>query len=147
MRIFSIMSRLALKISCSSASFLPNRLRQAVALFALASTTTSAPFAASFSVLATSSVCPHHTSVFGVLCRPSYSLSKDSKIPLSSTTTEKGQSETTTTAMSNDDDTMTPASKLDALRSKMKELDLDVYIIPSDDPHLSGKLVCMLKLE
>lgn len=27
--------------------------------------------------------------------------------------------------------------KLEALRSKMKELDLDVYIIPTDDPHLS----------
>jgi hypothetical protein len=36
--------------------------------------------------------------------------------------------------------TPTPASKLDALRSKMKELDLDVYLVPSDDPHLSGKL-------
>ena len=34
---------------------------------------------------------------------------------------------------------MTPASKLEALRSKMKELNLDVYLIPSDDPHLSGK--------
>lgn len=28
--------------------------------------------------------------------------------------------------------------KLDALRSRMKELDLDVYLVPSDDPHLSG---------
>lgn len=27
--------------------------------------------------------------------------------------------------------------KLDALRSRMKELDLDAYIVPSDDPHLS----------
>ena len=35
--------------------------------------------------------------------------------------------------------TMTPASKLEALRAKMKELDLDIYLIPSDDPHLSGK--------
>jgi hypothetical protein len=34
---------------------------------------------------------------------------------------------------------MTPASKLEALREKMKELNLDVYLIPSDDPHLSGK--------
>jgi len=30
-----------------------------------------------------------------------------------------------------------PCSKLDALRSKMKELNLDAYIIPTDDPHLS----------
>ena len=34
---------------------------------------------------------------------------------------------------------MTPAEKLEALRAKMKELNLDVYIIPSDDPHLSGE--------
>eukprot|EP00536_Pseudo-nitzschia_multiseries_P010640 jgi/Psemu1/319884/estExt_fgenesh1_pm.C_3330003 len=32
---------------------------------------------------------------------------------------------------------MTPASKLEALRAKMKELNLDCYIIPTDDPHLS----------
>ena len=31
----------------------------------------------------------------------------------------------------------TAGEKLEALRSKMKELDLDVYIVPSDDPHLS----------
>jgi hypothetical protein len=34
---------------------------------------------------------------------------------------------------------MTPAEKLQALRFKMKELDIDVYLVPSDDPHLSGK--------
>lgn len=32
---------------------------------------------------------------------------------------------------------MTPAEKLETLRAKMKELNLDVVIIPSDDPHLS----------
>ncbi len=31
----------------------------------------------------------------------------------------------------------TAEEKLNALRSKMKDLDLDVYIVPSDDPHLS----------
>jgi hypothetical protein len=36
---------------------------------------------------------------------------------------------------------MTPAAKLDALRTKMRELNLDVYLIPSDDPHLSGELI------
>jgi hypothetical protein len=35
--------------------------------------------------------------------------------------------------------TMTAAAKLEMLRSKMKELDLDVYLVPSGDPHLSGK--------
>ena len=33
--------------------------------------------------------------------------------------------------------TMTPSGKLEALRSKMKELGLDVYLVPSGDPHLS----------
>lgn len=35
--------------------------------------------------------------------------------------------------------TMTAGDKLKALRDRMKELDLDVYIVPTDDPHLSGK--------
>jgi hypothetical protein len=35
---------------------------------------------------------------------------------------------------------MTAGDKLDALRSRMKELDLDVYLVPPDDPHLSGTL-------
>eukprot|EP00534_Pseudo-nitzschia_fraudulenta_P005363 CAMPEP_0201187770 /NCGR_PEP_ID=MMETSP0851-20130426/134026_1 /ASSEMBLY_ACC=CAM_ASM_000631 /TAXON_ID=183588 /ORGANISM="Pseudo-nitzschia fraudulenta, Strain WWA7" /LENGTH=685 /DNA_ID=CAMNT_0047473291 /DNA_START=146 /DNA_END=2201 /DNA_ORIENTATION=+ len=34
-------------------------------------------------------------------------------------------------------ESMTPVSKLDALRKKMKELSLDCYVIPTDDPHLS----------
>lgn len=39
----------------------------------------------------------------------------------------------------------TPAVKLEELRAKMKELSLDCYIIPSDDPHLSGECVhCMV---
>jgi hypothetical protein len=46
---------------------------------------------------------------------------------------------TTTDADATATVTMAPASKLEALRSKMKELNLDVYLVPSDDPHLSGK--------
>jgi hypothetical protein len=34
---------------------------------------------------------------------------------------------------------MTPAERLSALRQRMSELSLDVYVVPSDDPHLSGK--------
>lgn len=34
---------------------------------------------------------------------------------------------------------MTASAKLGKLRERMKELDLDVYLIPTDDPHLSGK--------
>ena len=33
----------------------------------------------------------------------------------------------------------TSTSKLEALRARMKELSIDCYIIPTDDPHLSGK--------
>jgi Xaa-Pro aminopeptidase len=33
---------------------------------------------------------------------------------------------------------MTAQSKVDAFRGRMKELGLDVYLIPTDDPHLSG---------
>jgi hypothetical protein len=36
---------------------------------------------------------------------------------------------------------MTPTARLDALRKRMKDLDLDVYLVPSDDPHLSGKFL------
>jgi hypothetical protein len=36
---------------------------------------------------------------------------------------------------------MSAGDKLDALRRRMKELDLDVYLVPSDDPHLSGTMI------
>ncbi|KAG7364446.1 peptidase M24 family protein [Nitzschia inconspicua] len=126
------MPRIAVKTRFSS-SFLPIRLRQAATLFALASTSTTAPFASSFNVLAATSFSQQHTSVFGVLRRTSSSLSKGSTMSLSSTTTEEEETMESKVA----DDLMTPASKLDALRAKMKEIDLDVYIVPSDDPHLS----------
>jgi cytoskeletal protein RodZ len=35
----------------------------------------------------------------------------------------------------------TAGAKLDALRQRMKELQLDVYLVPTDDPHLSGTRV------
>jgi len=34
-------------------------------------------------------------------------------------------------------ETITPDPKLSSLRKQMKELNLDVYLVPSDDPHLS----------
>mmetsp|Transcript_25848 Transcript_25848/g.48949 ORF Transcript_25848/g.48949 Transcript_25848/m.48949 type:complete len:744 (-) Transcript_25848:18-2249(-) len=49
----------------------------------------------------------------------------------STTTTEEASADTTTKS------TMTPTEKLQALRARMKDLDLDVYLVPSDDPHLS----------
>lgn len=59
-----------------------------------------------------------------------------SKSSLQSAVTEPSTSE----ANKQDEmSTMKPSAKLEALRKSMKELDLDVYIQPSDDPHLSGK--------
>ena len=51
-------------------------------------------------------------------------------------TAEKTSSDTATTSSNA---AMTPAEKLQALRARMKELGLHVYLVPSDDPHLSGK--------
>ena len=51
-----------------------------------------------------------------------------------STTQSSSDTTSSTTAI-----TMTPADKLQALRARMKELEIDVYLVPSDDPHLSGK--------
>ena len=34
--------------------------------------------------------------------------------------------------------TMTAAEKLSELRKLMKEHSVDIYLVPSDDPHLSG---------
>jgi hypothetical protein len=46
---------------------------------------------------------------------------------------------------------MSAQSKVDALRGRMKELDLDVYLIPTDDPHLSGSygsiIIILLSLQ
>lgn len=35
---------------------------------------------------------------------------------------------------------MDAATKLKELRQRMKDLDLNVYLVPTDDPHLSGTL-------
>ena len=60
---------------------------------------------------------------------------------LFSTTTTPTTEESSSPSSSTDTTkcTMTPSEKLQALRTRMKELDLDVYLVPSDDPHLSGK--------
>lgn len=51
-------------------------------------------------------------------------------LAMSSITTSNNVASASSTAL-------TPGEKLEALRSKMKELNIDAYIIPSDDPHLS----------
>ena len=33
--------------------------------------------------------------------------------------------------------------KLTALRKKMKEMDVHVYVVPSVDPHFSGTYICI----
>ena len=153
----SMMSRLAAtKPTCHSSIF-RNRFCHAAALFALASTSSSPPLATSFTALATPSSFSHQQqqqqrhlpfsslSVFGVIRQSTSSSNKSGIKNLSSTTSTSLSSSTTTSQTQEDSVTMltdndtTPASKLEALRSKMKELDLDCYIIPSDDPHLSGK--------
>lgn len=47
-----------------------------------------------------------------------------------------GVSNTATVATKSNDD-----SKLSSLRTLMKERNIDIYLIPSDDPHLSGTLI------
>jgi len=72
----------------------------------------------------------HHT---GKQQLPTTTATATRVLKMSSTTDAPTDSETSIT-------TMTPLAKLEALRSVMKEYDLDVYLVPSDDPHLSGKM-------
>lgn len=59
---------------------------------------------------------------------------KDPFQPQTSTTTSSLHSAVTEElATTSSVPTMTPAAKLEALRSKMKELDLDVYLVPSGE--------------
>lgn len=51
------------------------------------------------------------------------------------TTTDEEAMLAAAAAAVDDDDAMD--RKLSALRKSMKELNLDVYLVPSDDPHLS----------
>ena len=110
-------------------SSLTHNLLKVTALFALAE---SCLLATSFCVYANNqSRLASSTSPFGIKSR-SHSLPSRS-IRLSSSIAE----ENVDAAM----ETKTPAVKLEELRARMKELSLDCYIIPSDDPHLSGECV------
>jgi hypothetical protein len=105
----------------------------ATALFALVSSPSSA-FVASTSVrrqnsVSTSSSDGQNSNVFGFRGGSQTVATTTTSVTMTATTTADTASTTT----------MTPGSKLEALRQKMKELNLDVYLIPSDDPHLSGK--------
>lgn len=74
------------------------------------------------------------------------SSSLPSSTALGSTLTSRETAETVTKNLDNNEAlhferaTMTSAERIAALRARMKELDVDVYLVPSDDPHLSGML-------
>jgi len=99
------------------------------ALFALATSSQSAT-----SLIASNPFGRRSFLTFGIL--PSSSL------PLSSqmySTLTMGQEDPVKISSVISNNSTTPTSKLKALRSKMKELAIDCYIVPTDDPHLSGK--------
>ena len=108
-------------------------LFKVTALFALAE---SSLFATSLGVGA-SNQSRLSSSTFGITNRssPSHSIRNTSTRLSSNTATITEQNQEYNASMS----AKTPASKLVALRARMKELSLDCYIIPTDDPHLSGK--------
>jgi hypothetical protein len=58
-----------------------------------------------------------------------------------STTVEPTVAESMDSSQKNGETTMDAASKLAALRQLMKARDLDVYLVPTDDPHLSGAYI------
>ena len=60
-----------------------------------------------------------------------------SAFPRSMSTTADPETAAATTADTTTDSTMDASARLSALRRRMNELDLDVYLIPTDDPHLS----------
>lgn len=132
----SIMSLLSAK-SASIHSRLRYRLFKVTALFALAES----------SLLATSlGVCASNqsrlsSSTFGITSRssPSHSIRNTSTRFSSSTAIIREQNQESNAIMA----AKTPASKLEALRARMKELSLDCYIIPTDDPHLSGECILL----
>jgi hypothetical protein len=107
----------------------------ATALFALVSTPSSAFVASTSFVVRQNSFS---TSSSGQNSNVALGFRGGNQNNVDTTTTSLTMT-ATTTADTASATTMTPGSKLEALRQKMKELNLDVYLIPSDDPHLSGK--------
>ena len=57
---------------------------------------------------------------------------------LLSTTVDTTESTSETSTMTSSSSPLSALEKLTALRKKMKEMDVHVYLVPSDDPHLSG---------
>ena len=132
-----------LRVTKKTTSFRPSALATLVpTLFALTSTTVQVQCFASV----TSTSFAHKRTVYptSAFLNPrggAAALNKKSTSRLQSTTTTTSQEGSTDTTSAAASSVMTPAEKLEALRSRMQELDLDVYLVPSDDPHLSGKFV------
>ena len=108
------------------------RLRHFSTLFALA---TSSPLAASFGAHATN----HFRLQTSAMSSPT--LSSARSIPGRRSSSSIGVATDPNHETIAVTESMTPVSKLDALRKKMKELSLDCYVIPTDDPHLSGESI------
>jgi hypothetical protein len=144
----SVMPRLS-NTSISILATTPKpRLRQVAVtvLFAtLASSSSSSAFSTSWASTSTGTT-PASSNTFCLVSRGGALYPSTTHLPLkerrtasfSSSSTTSLSSTTIETAEETASTSMTPASKLEALRAKMKELDLDVYLVPSDDPHLSG---------
>lgn len=114
---------------------LRHRFLKFTALFALAE---SCLLATSFCVYANNQ-SRLASSTFGTKHQPPslHSMHNRSVRLSSSSTSIAGENQEVNAIM----EVKTPALKLEELRAKMKELSLDCYIIPSDDPHLSGECV------
>lgn len=96
--------------------------------------TTRGPFAVSRGGHYSSSLVPDDRRVGFTTTTSSQSKSTSTRSTMtSSTATDNDTDQATVSTM------MSSAEKLEVLRAKMKELELDVYLVPSDDPHLSGK--------
>mmetsp|Transcript_33619 Transcript_33619/g.79289 ORF Transcript_33619/g.79289 Transcript_33619/m.79289 type:complete len:744 (-) Transcript_33619:2983-5214(-) len=128
-----VMSHMLSKLSARNC--LRYRLCEVTVFFALAAS--SPPLASSLSVCA-NNLCRLPSSAFGVQGRSSLPFSSSSRSQSASkafgcSATKIDQVQESEIMASS----MTPASKLEMLRAKMKEMNLDCYIIPTDDPHLS----------
>ena len=120
-------------LSITSAVGLHQRLFVALCTAWLSS---SAPQASCFATLATtySPSFLHPSSHSRILLRGGTTTTSHSSS--TSTTSEEAATATTT-----ETSTMDASAKLHALRSRMQELGVDIYLVPTDDPHLCGTLL------
>ena len=93
---------------------------------------------------------PHPTTITTTTSRSILSSSSSSLSSSSSSSTTMSQMVSSATDAIVPTTTTTSSNKLTVLRDLMKERNIDVYLIPSDDPHLSGKVrldvLCVMSL-